>query len=68
MSGIAHIVYDEFNKRGKVKKNPGVTVRRFRTELKKQGLNWKETHYLQGTFSLEYLYSATDRTIVKFEW
>jgi hypothetical protein len=68
MAGSARIIYDERTQSNYRKGNPGVTVRKFRSELKRQGLTWTETHYLHGEKWLGYLLWSDDRSIVEFKW
>lgn len=68
MAGSARIVYDERTQSNEHTRNPGVRVRRFRAELRRQGLTWTETHYLFGEKWLGYLLWSDERLIVEFKW
>ena len=67
MPGFARIVWDERVKRRYwlKKKNSGVVVRKFRAELKRQGVKFTETHHPLGRFNALHL---KDREIVEFKW
>jgi len=71
--GQARIIYDERKHRYPrlKKKNPGATARKFRKELRRQKINFSESHFAKGQMERlgfvipEYL---KDREVVLFKW
>lgn len=71
MSGRARIIWNEKGRRGRKEPNCwGYTVNKFRKELKRQKIQFTETHHRKGRYKkfTHPLSHLSDREVVVFKW